>query len=328
MATTVLPTASPVIQAPVILTLKDFQQKNEIGPWMARVCIVRMWHEIDFMKTNDVTILDLLLLDDTGDLLHAIIQKKFIWKFEPLIEEGMLFPAQNDYRSYFNRNTDITPLEASIVLKSPNVSLLLLTYVVGVMTIHTNLEQFKQNSGNASFMHELTLENLSGMKIKVTLWGDSTSELTRNFAAHEINLRHVIVVVVGVYASLTSTNAAKIYFDIDILEVLHIIERVGYNEASKSIGDTTLSISQLPEAKWESGYNMLNRKVCRAKAIGISTEKGWYYLGCPNYTTKLFGNTGDHWCPRCKVQIDEPVPRFWTLFNYKLLLFLPTVTDM
>ncbi|KAI3855256.1 hypothetical protein MKX03_026114, partial [Papaver bracteatum] len=65
MATTVLPTATSGAQATGIITLKDFQQKNGIGPWMARVLIVRMWHEIDFMKTNDVTSLDFLLLDDT-----------------------------------------------------------------------------------------------------------------------------------------------------------------------------------------------------------------------------------------------------------------------
>ncbi|KAI3896956.1 hypothetical protein MKX03_026715 [Papaver bracteatum] len=360
MATTVLPTAASAVQATGIITLKDFQQKNRIIPWMARVRIVRMWHETDFMKTNDVTSLDLLMLDDTGDLLHAIVQKKFIWKFEPLIEEGMLLclnnltfslekkmfrPVQNDYRAYFNWNTDITPLgtsSSSIPRHKFNFTELenladanantYLTDVVGVLTSHTNLQQFKRNSGNASFMRELTLENLSGMKIKVMIWCDSTSELTRNLAAHELNPRPVVVVVAGVYVkqylgkvSLSSTNETKIYFDIDILEVLHIRERsshrtppreiiipvrVGYNDAAKSIGDTTISTSQLLEAKWESGYNLLNIRVCRAKDIGISTEKGWYYLGCHNCTTKLVGNTGDHWCPGCKIQIDEPVPRY------------------
>ncbi|KAI3860198.1 hypothetical protein MKX03_022504, partial [Papaver bracteatum] len=81
MATTVLPTTATGVQCTGILTLKDFQQKNGIGPWMARVRIVRMWHETDFMKTNDVTSLDFLLLDDTvssklnmiSSLLHLFI---------------------------------------------------------------------------------------------------------------------------------------------------------------------------------------------------------------------------------------------------------------
>ncbi|KAI3923533.1 hypothetical protein MKW92_010837, partial [Papaver armeniacum] len=188
-------------------------------------------------------------------------------------------------------------------------------------------------------MRELTLENLSGMKLKVTLWGDSTSELTRNLEAHELNPQPVVAVVAGVYvkqylgkASLSSTNATKIYFDLDIPEVLHIRESLPTEHrhsksqsqrdlrfhiisslptlATQSLGNTRMSISHLLETKWESGYNILNKKVCRGKAIGISTEKGWYYLGCHNCTTKLVGDTGDHWCPSCKVQINKPVPRY------------------
>ncbi|KAI3880162.1 hypothetical protein MKW92_016545, partial [Papaver armeniacum] len=64
MATTVLPILASAIPTPGILTLKDFQQKNGIGPWMTQVRIVRLWHESDFMRTNDVTSLNLLLLDD------------------------------------------------------------------------------------------------------------------------------------------------------------------------------------------------------------------------------------------------------------------------
>ncbi|XP_026419377.1 replication protein A 70 kDa DNA-binding subunit B-like [Papaver somniferum] len=246
---------------------------------------------------------------------------------------------------YFNWNTDITPLEttsASIPRHKFNFTELenlaaattntYLTDVVVVLTSHTNLQQVKRSSGNVCFMRELTLENLSGMKLKVTLWGDSTSELTRNLEAHELNPQPVVAVVTGVYVkqypgkvSPSSTNATQIFFDLDIPEVLHIIERssyrtspleitiparVGYNQAVQSIGYTRMLISQLMETKGESGYNILNRKVCRAKAIGISTEKGWYYLRCHNCTTKLVGNKGDHWCPSRKVQVDEPVPRY------------------
>ncbi|XP_026451455.1 replication protein A 70 kDa DNA-binding subunit D-like [Papaver somniferum] len=242
----------------------------------------------------------------------------------------MLRRAQNDYSAYFNWNTDIRPLESSSssiprhMFHFTELENLTADSTKHLPYRHTNLQQFKLNSGNASFMRELPLENLSGMRIKVTLWGDSTSELTRNLEAHELNPRPIVAVVAG-KASLSLTNATKIYFNLDIPEVLHIRERsshrtppreitipmrVGYNQAAKSTGDTTMSVSQLLEAKWESGYNMLNRKVCRAKAIGISTEKGWYYLGCHNCTTKSVGNTGDHWCPSCKVQIDEPVPRY------------------
>ena len=78
MAATVPSSAASGIQAPGILTLKVFQQKNGIGPWMSRVRIVRMWHESDFMITSDVTSLDLLLLDDTvSSKLNMICSRRF-----------------------------------------------------------------------------------------------------------------------------------------------------------------------------------------------------------------------------------------------------------
>ncbi|RZC70886.1 hypothetical protein C5167_034031 [Papaver somniferum] len=66
MVTTVLATSASAVPTPGILTLKDFQQKNGMGPWMTRVRIILVWHESDFMRTNDVTSLDLLLLDEVA----------------------------------------------------------------------------------------------------------------------------------------------------------------------------------------------------------------------------------------------------------------------
>ncbi|RZC91387.1 hypothetical protein C5167_027446 [Papaver somniferum] len=57
---------------------------------------------------------------------------------------------------------------------------------------------------------------------------------------------------------------------------------------------------QFPNCLKQSGTE-LNRKVCRAKAIGISTEKGWYYLGFHNFTIKLVGNIGDQYFLRLEL---------------------------
>ncbi|KAI3963775.1 hypothetical protein MKW98_029885 [Papaver atlanticum] len=237
---------------------------------MTRVRITRMWHEVDFMRTNEVTNLDLLLRDDSSKVIYAIIQKKIIWEFEALLQEGMLLgpnnlsfapekkycPTQNDYRVYFNWNTDATPLEPPprLFLGKNSFS----QKVVGVLTSHTNLQQFKRSSGNTCFMRGLTLENI------------------RNLVANGVNPQPIMVVVVGAYITLPS--------------------RVGYYPANQSIDG-----------------------ICRAKALGISTEKGWYYLGCHNCTTKLVGNIGDHWCSSSRVQIDEPVPIFRLFYHANLL---------
>ncbi|KAI3919519.1 hypothetical protein MKX01_018342 [Papaver californicum] len=149
-------------------------------------------------------------------------------------------------------------------------------------------------------MRELTLENIRGMRLKVTLWGDATSKLSMNLYTQELNPRPVVAVVAGAYVKqylgkplLSSTNATKIYFNPAIPEALHIQERishrappreitlparVGHQQANQYGADTTKTISELMESKWKDGYNLLNRKVCRAKAVGIAIDEGWFYL--------------------------------------------------
>ncbi|KAI3832769.1 hypothetical protein MKW98_002315, partial [Papaver atlanticum] len=153
------------------------------------------------------------------------------------------------------------------------------------------------------------------------------------------NPKPIVAFVAGAYvkqylgqASLSSTTATKIYFDLDIPEVLHVRESLQFHIRTDlptehrhvkspsrlelgTIRQTNPVLTpkrQFPNCKKQSGNlgtmygQVLNKKICNATAIGISIEKGWYYLGCLNCTTKLVGNIGDHWCPRCKVQIDEP----------------------
>ncbi|RZC89064.1 hypothetical protein C5167_030757 [Papaver somniferum] len=173
----VLQTTTLAEQDPAFLTLKDFHLRNGVGSWVTRVSITRMWDEVDFMRTNEVTSLDFLLLDDSARLRFP----------QPM-------------RPKFTSDVDL-----------PEV-------------LH-----IKQRSSHRTLPREITLPS-----------------------------------------------------------------RVGYYQANQSIADNRKSLSELFKIKWESGYNVLNKKMCRAKALGISTEKGWYYLGRHNYTTKLVGNTGHH----------------------------------
>ncbi|KAI3904199.1 hypothetical protein MKX01_030692 [Papaver californicum] len=179
-------------------------------------CITRMY-ELDFIKTNDVTSLDLLLID----------------------EDKMFRPAKNEYRSYLNRNTAVTPFPStSIAIPHHNFDFTefealsaqsentYLTNAIGILISHTNLQQLKRSAGNSCFMRELVLENLRDLpspplldfKLKVSLWGDSISELTINLDAHGTDPHPVAVVVASAYVkqylckpSLSSTNASKIY---------------------------------------------------------------------------------------------------------------------
>ncbi|KAI3836093.1 hypothetical protein MKW92_051936 [Papaver armeniacum] len=50
------------------------------------------------MSTNDVTSIDMVIVDEQGEELHAVIPKNLIWKFDKLIQEGGLYSI-NLYQS-------------------------------------------------------------------------------------------------------------------------------------------------------------------------------------------------------------------------------------
>ncbi|KAI3926320.1 hypothetical protein MKW92_043844 [Papaver armeniacum] len=178
----------------------------------------------------------------------------------------MFRPAQNDYRAYFNWNTNITPLETNNAMiprhkfnftKLENFSAAATnTYLTSVLTNHTNLlhwHEFDLVFVGCAYLTQshISPEN-SGMKLKVTLWGDSTSSLPGNLEVHELNGMTVMDVVLWCLckASLSSTNATKIYFDLDIPEVLHIRERSSHKTPPLEItipprGATTAQLNWL-----------------------------------------------------------------------------------
>ncbi|KAI3950066.1 hypothetical protein MKW98_008511 [Papaver atlanticum] len=267
-----------------------------------------------------------------GDQLHGVVPKKIIWKFEPLLHEGVAYslsklnlaaekkklrPARNDKRAFFEWNTEVQALDSTAV-KIPRhkfsftafeelescAANTYLTDVVGVLTSLTTLQEIKRANGQRSIMRDINLQNLSGVNVKITLWGDATSELSRNLDQHGIEPAPVMVVVIGCYVkkylgklSLSSTNSTKVYFNMELPEVVDMRQR------------------QLLVAKWDAGCNEQNKILCRVTANRLLTDGDWYYPGCSNCTTKLVGEEGDWWCTKCEAKIDEPIPRFMLRFE-------------
>ncbi|RZC89240.1 hypothetical protein C5167_030935 [Papaver somniferum] len=104
-------------------TLKSLRSLDEGKTSIVTVRVTRKWEELDFMSTNDVTSIDMVIVDEQGEELHAVIPKNLIWKFDKLIREGGLYsmqklhlptakpkfrPAHNEKRAFFRSTTSIT----------------------------------------------------------------------------------------------------------------------------------------------------------------------------------------------------------------------------
>ncbi|KAI3985221.1 hypothetical protein MKX01_036949 [Papaver californicum] len=109
-------------------TQDNFKSLRSLDKGKSRVVTVRAtrkWKELDFMSTNNVTSVDMVIVDEQGDGLHAIIPKNLIWKFDKQIRKGGLYSinkllltvvkpkfcqANSEKRGFFRWNTSLTAL--------------------------------------------------------------------------------------------------------------------------------------------------------------------------------------------------------------------------
>ncbi|KAI3992146.1 hypothetical protein MKX01_015037 [Papaver californicum] len=200
-------------------TFSHIVDAEEGTKWMTRVGISRKWNEIDFMKTNEVTSLDVFILDDNGDELHGVVPKKLIWKFDPLLRVGGIYslhkftildenkifrPARHEHRLFFNWDTEVKYL-----------------YVIGVLISLTNLQEMKRGNGHPSMIRNLDTHGIKGTPAVV------------------------------VYSLSSSTNATKVFFNLSIPEVEDMQESSRKNKQhviDLTMPDNTKTISELLES--------------------------------------------------------------------------------
>ncbi|XP_026402931.1 uncharacterized protein LOC113298409 [Papaver somniferum] len=169
-------------------TLKSLRSLDEGKTSIITVRVTRKWEELDFMSTNDVTSIDMVIVDEQGEELHAVLPKNLIWKFDKLIREGCLYsmqklhlttakpkfrPAHNEKRAFFWSTTSVSALDAYSVSIVPqkfcfteleaiesNLQNIHLTDVVGFLKTVTNIQVLLRYGGQSSRMREITIENL------------------------------------------------------------------------------------------------------------------------------------------------------------------------
>ncbi|KAI3901444.1 hypothetical protein MKW92_019823 [Papaver armeniacum] len=148
--------------------LKSLRSLDEGKSSGVTVRVTRKWEELDFISSNDVTSVDMVIVDEQGDELHAIIPKNLTWKFDKQIREVGLYtveklhltaakpkfrPAKSEKRGYFLRNTSLSALDAYSVSIIPhnfcftefealklNLQNIHLTDVVGFLKTITNIQ--------------------------------------------------------------------------------------------------------------------------------------------------------------------------------------------
>ncbi|KAL4619660.1 hypothetical protein ACB092_06G096100 [Castanea dentata] len=88
-----------------------------------------MWNAIN-SKNNDIISLDMILINEQNNAMHAIIRTNIVKKFKPLLQEGKLYelsyfqvvdgnalyrPVDNDFKIMFTLKTSIKEIKETDV---------------------------------------------------------------------------------------------------------------------------------------------------------------------------------------------------------------------
>ncbi|RZC54318.1 hypothetical protein C5167_013178 [Papaver somniferum] len=125
------------------------------------------------MSTNDVSGVDMVIVDEQGEELHAVIPKNLIWKFDKLIREGGLYLMQKLHLTLLKRSSVLRTMRSGPSSGPPPPSLLWMPIpctlfprnshslnVVGFLKTVTNIQVLQRSDGQSSRMREITIENL------------------------------------------------------------------------------------------------------------------------------------------------------------------------
>ncbi|KAI3985876.1 hypothetical protein MKX01_026662 [Papaver californicum] len=138
------------------------------------VRVTRKWEELDFFSTNDVTSVDMVIVD------------------EELVREGCLYSIQNLHLAdgFFRMNSSISALDgysgdivpnklcfSEFEALKPNLPNLNLTDVNGYLKNITNILFVHRSGGVPCRLRVLTLENIRGSTVQIALWGPAVDQV-------------------------------------------------------------------------------------------------------------------------------------------------------
>uniref|UniRef100_A0A0E0KC42 Replication protein A 70 kDa DNA-binding subunit B/D first OB fold domain-containing protein n=1 Tax=Oryza punctata TaxID=4537 RepID=A0A0E0KC42_ORYPU len=162
--------------------------------WNIKVKVMRLWDSVD-SATNELLSLDMILMDEHGDAIHASIWKNLIDNYKTQINESSVYvfnnfkvqeshknhPVCNDLKITFMYNTKVKQVKESAE-SFPE-------YNFDFASIDT-LQDRANKDQHLSEIREIELLLLGRHKIKLTLWG----QLALYFSEDIIGNQTVVIV--------------------------------------------------------------------------------------------------------------------------------------
>ncbi|KAK2365495.1 DWNN domain, a CCHC-type zinc finger [Trifolium repens] len=225
-----------------------------------KVRFARMWDNMNVRKQNEMISIDMVLIDEESNYIHASLPKKFAPKFRKKnLQEGKIYVVKQfevlaNKKSYavvknnssmlqFNDDTTYSEVEDddSILLHvfefvkyahlESRIDKHVLTDIIGVIVDVNPIEERKVPGGKVDML-SIRLKDISGNIINVTLWGRHATIFEDTLKGNLCDAPDPNVAVITSTTSkryqgdlsLNSSSSTKIYVNIDIPEAAELIQ--------------------------------------------------------------------------------------------------------
>ncbi|KAH0720725.1 hypothetical protein KY285_005598 [Solanum tuberosum] len=251
--------------------------------WLVKVRVCRMWEFKNYKRSNEMISLDMILIDEKGTLVHAVIWKNQVNRFRTNLAEGSVIIIRNFKvaENVVGCLCGIGDLE-SVGSKWKKRDLYILTdpilpvlippesgpYIVIVTA--TTVKEFRG---------EITFATTTATKTYVNLQMDHITSLNQKFATKPVHIQ-----------TIESGNGNNI-------------------PIAEAMFQNRMTITELLDSDWSNDIEEF-LVTLRAQISQIDTYFGWHYISCNLCNKKIEPKDGVYTCNKCGKECDFPLVRY------------------
>ncbi|XP_074336549.1 uncharacterized protein LOC141673703 [Apium graveolens] len=306
--------------------------EGDAEDWLIRVRICRLWDAVN-TKDNSLLSVDMILVDEKENLIHASIRKHLLTLFRHRVSEGIVCSLKNvklgvntsQYRPLAS-NKKLLFLPTTEVIQLPEGPTCLPVY--GFQFV--DLPKLQDRADDMSTLLDIVgvLLRLCSVTNTVTLWGKLGEQFDPTLYTGD-NAPYVIVLYSSCKALLrcadaltfATTSARKIYVNPEVDHVSSIRERFsalpqkvvtikGHSSAKlppkEAMFINQMTVESLVGATC-AGELQVKVVTLKATITAINNCFGWYYISCKSCVKRGTLRDGVYICNNCKKPIELPL---------------------